>query len=161
MKEKKPEEKDKEKYEENKKSLTESFLGSMPILGDFFKELGKTEVFKERFKEVDEQIKQNLKERKTNKVGFEANVSIRPIINEVKKETSWLSIHEDYFYGKKGNKLTLAVKVPHENVSWRIDGKNLVIKSNNFEKVIELPDYFKEIKKRQYKNGMLLLELTK
>lgn len=157
MKDRKPEEKD----EENKKGITESFLGGIPLLGDFFGELGKTEIFKERFKEVDEQIKENLKKGEKNNVRFETNVSIKPIINEVKKETSLISIHEDYFYGKKGNKLTLAVKVPHEEVSWRIEGKNLFIKADNFEKVINLPDYFKKIEKKQYKKGMLLLELTK
>ncbi len=151
-----------EKKEDKKeKSITESFLGSIPILGDFFKELGKTETFQERFKEVDEKIKENLQKGEKKKWGFEANISVRPIMNEIKKETSELSIHDDYFYGKKGNKLTLAVKVPQEKVSWRVEGKNLRIEADNFEKEIELPGYFKEIKKKQYRKGILVLELTK
>lgn len=147
--------------EDNKeKGITESFLGGIPILGNLVKELGKTEVFKERFRETDEKIKENLRNGHPKKWSFESNISVRPIINEIKKETSELSIHEDYFYGKKGNKLTLAVKVPQETVSWKIDGKQLFIKADNFEKNIELPDYFKEIKKKQYQEGILVLELT-
>lgn len=150
--------KEKDKKE---KGITESFLGGIPFLGGFFKELGKTEVFQERFKEVDEKIKENLKKGEKKRWGFEANISVRPIINEIKKETSEISLHEDYFYGKKGNKLTLAVKVPQEKVGWEIEGKNLFIKGKNFEKKIELPDYFKEIKKKKYWEGILILELTK
>lgn len=149
---------EKDKKEE---SITESFLGDIPILGTLFKELGKTEVFKKRFKEVDEKIQENLKKGEKKKWGFEANVSVRPIMNEIKKETSELSIHEDYFYGKKDNKLTLAVKVPQEEVNWKITGEKIIIASENFEKRIELPDYFKEIKKKQYQEGILVLELTK
>ncbi|MBI2672685.1 hypothetical protein HYX19_00330 [Candidatus Woesearchaeota archaeon] len=147
--------------EEKEKGITESFLGGIPFLGDFFKELSKTEVFKERFREVDEKIKENLKKGGKRKWDFEANVSVRPIINEVKKETSNIHLHKDYFYGEKGNKLTLAVKAPQEKLSWRIEGKNLLIKADNFEKKIELPGYFKDIKKRKYEKGFLFLELTK
>lgn len=150
--------KEKDKKE---KGITESSLGEIPVLGNLFKELSKTEVFKERFKEVDEKIKENLQKGEKKKWSFEANISVRPLIPEVKKETSELSIHEDYFYGKKGHKLTLAVKVPSEEVSWRIASKNLLIKADNFQKEIKLPDYFKEIKKKQYKEGILVLELTK
>ncbi|MEK6938049.1 MAG: hypothetical protein AABX04_03315 [Nanoarchaeota archaeon] len=149
------------KKDEKEEGITESFLGGIPLLGDFFKKLGKTETFKKRFEEVDEQIKENLKKGEKKKWGFEANFSVRPIMNEVRKETSELSVHEDYFYGKKGNKLTLAVKVPQEKVSWKIDGKNLHLEADNFEKEIELPGYFKEVKKKQYREGILVLELAK
>lgn len=147
--------------DKKEESITESFLGEIPILGNLVKELGKTKVFKERFREVDEKIKENLKKGEKKKWGFEANFSVRPIIKEIKKETSEISLHEDYFYGKKGNKLTLVVKVPQEEVNWKIECKNLLIKADNFEKNIELPDYFKEIKKKQYKEGILVLELIK
>ncbi len=151
----------KKKEDQKEKGITEGFLGGIPVLGDFFKELGKTETFQERFKEVDEKIKENLRTGEKKRWGFEANLSVRPIMNEVKKETSELSIHEDYFYGKKSNKLTLAVKVPQENADWKIEGKTLFITAENFEKSIGLPDHYREIKKKQYQKGILVLELTK
>ena len=46
----------KKKKDEEKKGIVESFLGGMPLFGDFLKELGKTETFKERFKEINERI---------------------------------------------------------------------------------------------------------
>lgn len=153
--------KKKEKEVTKEEGIAESFLGEIPFLGDFFKELGKTEVFKERFKEADEKIKENLKKGEKRRWGFQADISIRPIINEVKKETSELSIHEDYFYGKKDKKLTLAVKIPQEKVDCKIEGKNLLITTDNFEKKIVLPDYYRNITKKQYKEGVLVLELTK
>lgn len=149
------------KKKDEEKGIVESFLGGIPVLGDFFKELSKTEVFKGRFKEVNEKIKENLKNGEKKKWGFEANVSVRSIISEVKKETSELSVHDDYFYGKKGNKLILAVKVPKEEVNWETKGKKLLVKADNFEKEIELPDYFKVIRKKRYKKGILVFELTK
>lgn len=150
----------KKKGDKKEKSATESFLGSIPILGDFFEELGKTEVFKERFGEVNEKIKENLKKGEKKRWSFESNISVRPIISEVKKETSYVSLYEDYFYGKKGNKLILAVKVPQEEVNWKIEGKTLVITTENFKKEIELPDNYREINKKKYKKGVLVLELT-
>ncbi len=151
----------KKNEEQKEKGITENFLGGIPFLGSFFKELGKTDLFQERFKEVDEQIKENLRKGEKKKWGFEANFSVRPLMREVKKETSELSIHEDYFYGRKGPTLTLAVKVPQEEADWKITGKNLLITTDNFEKSIGLPDYFKGIKKKQYQKGILVLELTK
>nr|MBA4405212.1 hypothetical protein [Nanoarchaeum sp.] len=151
----------KKKDDENEKGIVESFLGGMPVFGDFFKELAKTETFKERFKEVDEKIEENLRKGYKKKWGFEANISVRPIFNEVKEETSEITISEDYFYGKKGDNLTLAVKVPKEDVDLKIKGKDLLITSDNFEKKIVLPGYFRSIKRKQYKEGILVLELTK
>lgn len=149
------------KGDEEKRGIVESFLSGMPVFGDFFKELTKTEIFKERFKEVDEKIEENLRKGEKKRWGFEANISIRPIINEVKKETSQIVIGNDYFYGKKDNKLTLALKVPKEDVDLIIKGKTLLITSDNFEKKIELPDYYRNIKKEQYQKRILVLELTK
>jgi len=149
------------KDEEKKKGITESFLGEIPILGDLFKELGKTETFKERFKETDEKIKENLEKGEKKKWGFEANLSFRPIIRELKKETPEITIEEDYLYGKKGSKLILAVKVPKKEVGLKIKYKTLLIVSDNFQKEIELPDYYRTIKEKQYQKGILVLELTK
>ncbi len=151
----------KKKDEENKKGITESFLEGIPIFGNLVKELGKTETFKKKFAETDEKIKENLRKGEKKKWSFEANISVRPIINEIKKESTELTIEDDYFYGKKGNKLTLAVKVPKEEVNLEIKYKTLRITSDNFEKNIKLPDYYREIKKKQYKDGVLVLELTK
>ena len=149
------------KGNEEKKGIVESFLSGMPVFGDFFKELGKTETFKEKFKEVDEKIEENLRKGQKKKWGFEANISIRLIINEVKKDTTNIAIGNDYFYGKKDGKLTLAVKVPKEDVDLIIKGKTLLITSHNFKRKIELPDYYRNIKKEQYQKGILVFELTK
>ncbi len=151
----------KKKGKEEKKDLgiVESFLGN--VVGDLFKELGKTETFQKRFREIDEKIKENLKKGEKKKWGFEANISVRPIIDKIREDTSEISLHKDYFYGKKGNKLTLAVKVPKKEVNLEIKYKTLLITSDSFEKKIELPDYYREIKKKQYKEGVLVLELTK
>jgi len=151
----------KKKDDENKNGIVESFLGSMPLLEDFFKEFAETEVFQNKFKEIDERIEENLRKGEKKKWGVEVNFSVRPIIKEVKKDTSKVTIGEDYSYERKGNKLTLAVKVPQEKVILKIEGKNLLITLDKFEKKIELPDYFKDVRKKQYKNGILVLELTK
>lgn len=151
----------KKKDKENKKGLTESFLGGIPILGDFFKKLAKAEIFQKKFKEVDEQIKENLKKAERKKMHFEANFSIQPIINKIKKNASELVISKDYFYAKKENKLVILVKVPKKEVDLNITNKNLLISSENFKKKIKLPDYYKNIEKKKYKKGMLILELTK
>ena len=145
----------------NEKGLTESFLGGIPILGDLVKELGKTETFKKKFAETDEKIKENLRKGEKKKWGFEANISVRPIINEIKKETTDITIEDDYFYGKKERKLTLAVKAPKEEVNLKIKYKTLIITSGGFEKKIELPDYYREVTKKQYREGILVLELTR
>jgi hypothetical protein len=87
------------------------------------------------------------------------NISVRPIIKEVKNDTSKVTIGEDYSHERKGNKLILAVKAPQEKVILKIKGKNLLLISDNFEKKIELPDYFRDVRKKQYKNGILFLEL--
>ena len=101
-----------EKKDEKKKGITESFLGGIPILGDFFKELGKTETFKKKFAETDEKIKENLKKGEKKKWGFEANILVRPIINEVKKESAEIRVEEDYFYRKKRKKINFSRESP-------------------------------------------------
>lgn len=151
----------KKKEDQKEGSITESFLGGIPLLGDLVKELGKTETFKKKFTETDEKIKENLQKGEQRKWGFEANFSVRPIIREIKKETSELSVQEDYFYGRTGHKLTLALKVPQEEVNVEIKYKTLLVTSEGFEKKIELPDYYRNIERKKYQQGILVLELTK
>lgn len=153
--------KEKKKKEIKEKGITESFLGGIPIMGGFFKELAKTEVFKKRFKEVDEKIEENLRKGEKRKWGFEANISVRPILNEVKKDTTKMAVGEDYFYGEKEGALTMAIKVPNKDVDVNIKGKTLLITSKNFKKKIELPYYYKYFEKKSYKNNILVLELSK
>lgn len=157
-----------EKDENDKPGITEAFLGSIPIFGGFFKQLGKTEKFQERFKETDEQIKENLRTGERKKVTVDAHFSIRPLVNEVRREikvekekTPDIEIGEDYVYGWKGETLTVAAKVPKKDVDIRLRGKTLIIASGKSERKLELPDYFRHIKKKQYKKGMWVLELTK
>lgn len=146
---------------EKEPRIVESFLGGLPVFGDFFKELAKTETFEKRFKEVDEKIEENLKKGERKRWGFEANLSIRPIFDRKREESSEISLHEDHIYGKKGNQLLLAVKSSDEDADLVLKGKNLLITSGNFTKKIELPDYYREVKKKQYREGVLVLELTK
>jgi len=151
-----------EKKDEEKKGIVEGFLGGIPVLGNLVKELGKTETFKKKFAETDEKIKENLKKGEKKRWGFEANISVRPIINEVRKESTEITIEEDYFYGKKGRKLTLAVKVPKKEVGLKINGENLLIDTGSpFPKKIKLPDYYRNIHRKKYQKGILVLELTK
>lgn len=151
--------------EEEDKHHVETFLGGMPLLGGFFNELGKTDVFKERFKEVNKKIEENLKKGGEKNWVVESRLSVRPMQptrgGETKEGTTNVGIGEDYLYEKKQNKLTLLIKVPKEEVNLSIQGKDLLITSDNFEKRIELPDYFKWFQKKQYKDGALMVELTK
>ena len=55
----------------------------------------------------------------------------------------------------------LAAKVPNEDVDVSLTGRNVILKGDNFQKKIALPEYYKSIEKRQYKNGILTLGLTK
>lgn len=142
------------------KSIVESFFGKMPIIGDFVNELAKTETFQKRFKKVDEKIKENLRKREKRKLSVEADISIKPIIED-KEDVSEIAIEEDYIYGRKGDKLNLIVAVPKEDAKLEIKSKKLIITSDDFEKNINLPSYFKSVKKKDYRRGVLILELTK
>lgn len=150
------------KDEENKRGITESFLGGIPILGNLVKELGRTETFRKKLAETDERIKENLRTGEKKKWSLEFNISARPIFKEIKKEIPELVIEKDYFYGKKGRKLTLAVKVPKKEVGLKIERKNLLIDTGGpFPKKIELPDYYRNINRKKYQKGILVLELIK
>lgn len=149
------------KKEKDDKRFVERFLGNMPILGNFLKELAKTETFKHKIEETNKQIEDNLKKGHKKEWNIETDVSIRPIIKEVKKDVSKIVLKKNYFYGKKGNKLILGVKVPKKDVDLSIEGKHLLISSGNFKKKISLPEHFKSIKKKQFKKGVLTLELSK
>ncbi len=163
----------KKEKDEEKKGIAESFLEGIPFLGNLVKELGKTEVFQERFKEINEKIEENLRKGEKRYVSVEGNISIRPlalrpisrrsIIDEIKNEIpeAELEVGKDYAYGKKADKLIFTAKVPDENVDTSVKGRTLYVKGTDFQKKFRLPDFYKEVTKRQYKNGILTLELTK
>lgn len=164
--------KKKDKKDEQEKGVVESFLEGIPGFGKFFSELGKSEVFKKRFKDVNEQIEENLRKGERRYVSVEGNISVRPLsirpsmrplVGAIKKETpeAELEIKKDYAYGKKENKLILAVKVPKGGVDANLTGRHVLIKGDNFQKKIELPGYYKNIENKRYKKGVLTLELTK
>lgn len=155
---------------EDKKEYAEDFLGELPIFGNFFKELAKTEPFKEKFREANEKIEENLRKGEKGRWNIETNLSIRPLsmrpssptrplVKEEEKITNSIFFGKDYLYSQKDGKLILAVKVPKEGVNLDLKGKTLVITSKDFKKEIKLPDYFKSIEKKDYKNGVLVLEL--
>ncbi len=162
----KEEEKIKETREdEEEPKIVESFLKSIPLFGDFFKELGKTEVFKKRFEEVNKQIQENLQKGERKEWGFQAHISTRPIIKEpvrkLKEEESEVFYDKDYQYMKKRNMLALIVKVPGENVQITLEDKKLILKDKDWEKIINLPDQYRTIREKQYKKNTLALKLTK
>lgn len=158
----------KKNTKEEKSGIAESFVENIPFVGGFFRELAKTEAFKERFKEVNKKIGENLEKGHKKEWNMETRISVRPLreglatplMREVQKETSEIEIGKDYFYGKKGDKLILAVKAP-KDANLKILGKDLIIESGKSKRKIALPDYFKDIKKNKYENKVWLLELTK
>lgn len=156
---------DETKEDEEKPKIVESFLRSIPFFGDFFKELGKTEVFKKRFEETNKQILENLQKGEKKGWRFESHISTRPIIREPlvkkKEEEANFFYGEDYWYAKKRNILALAVKVPEEKVQIKLENDKLILKDKEWEKIINLPDKYKTITKKQYKKNILALKLTK
>ena len=143
------------------KGFAKSFLEGLPLLGDLVKELSKTETFKKKFEDVDKQIEENLRKGEKKRWGFEANVSVRPIIEDAKREGGELFIGNDYLCGMKGDKLILAVKTPLEEVKLELKGKTLKLRAKDWKKLIDLPDKFSRITDIKYKNGVLMLELVK
>ncbi len=155
---------DKTKEDEEEPKIVESFLKSIPLFGDFFKELGKTEVFKKRFEEANKQIQENLQKGEKKGWDFQAHISTRPIIREPlvkKKEEAEIFIDKDYMHEKKGNTLALAVKVPGKNVQIKLEDNKLILKDKDWEKIINLPDKYRTITKKQCKKNILALKLTK
>lgn len=164
------------KEDEEEPKIVESFLGSMPLFDDFFKELGKTDVFKKRFEETNKQIQENLRKGERRGWSFDSHISRRPIIGahmstrsiirgplvkERKKDESEVFYGKDYWYMKKGNMLALAVKVPGKNVQIKLEDNKLILKDKSWEKIINLPDKYRTITKKQYKKNILALKLTK
>jgi len=158
--------KNKKEDNEEEPKIVESFLKSIPLFGDFFKELGKTEVFKERFKETNKQIQENLQRGEKKGWDFQAHISTRPLIKgplvKAKREDETEVFYgKNYQYMKKDNILALAVKVPGEKVQIELECNKLILKDKNWEKIIDLPDMYRTIKEKQYKKNILALKLTK
>ena len=178
-KKKKANKADEENIDENtskesneKKGVVESFLEGIPAFGNFFKRLGKSEVFQQKFMEANEKIEENLRRGDTRYVSAEGNISVRPLsirpsgralLGALEKQApkSELKVEKDYAYGKKENKLILAVKAPKESVDANLTGRHVIIKGGNFSKKIELPEHYRKIEKKRYKKGILMLELEK
>ena len=135
------------KEKDGEKGFAKSFLEGIPLLGGLAKELSKTEVFKKKFEEVDKQIEENLRGGEKKKWGFEANISVRPIIEEAKKESQEVFIGEDYLTRVKGDKLVLAAKVPQEEVKIQLKGKTVKLQAKDWKKMIDLSDKFSKVTK--------------
>ena len=158
--------KNKKEDNEEEPKIVESFLKSIPLFGDFFKELGKTEVFKKRFEETNKKIQENLQRGEKKGWDFQAHISTRPLIRgplvKAKKEDETEVFYgKDYQYMKKDNILALIVKVPGEKVQIKLEYNKLILKDKNWEKIIDLPDKYRTIKEKQYKKNILALKLTK
>jgi len=165
-KKKKEAEEFEEENNEEEPKIVESFLKGIPLFGDFFKELGKTEVFKKRFGEVNQQIQENLQKGEKKGWDVQAHISTRPIIREPlvkekKEEEAKVFYGKDYQYVKKRNMLALIVKVPREKVQIKLEGNKLILKDKNWEKIINLPDKYRNIKEKKYKKNILALKLIK
>ena len=144
-----------------KEKKGKSFFGGVPFFGRFVKGLSKTEPFKKRFEEVDKQIEENLRKGEKRQLTFEADISVRPIIEEAKKEGAEKFIGDDCIFRKKGDKLLLAVKVPQKEVQIELKGKTVKLQAKKWKKIIELPDKFSKITNIRHKDSVLMLELTK
>ena len=157
--------KNEEEEDEEEPKIVESFLKSIPFFGGFFKELGKTEVFKKRFEEANKQIQENLQKGDKRRWDFQAHISTRPIIKEgikkLKEDESEIFYGKDYWYMKKENILALAVKVLGKKVQIKLEDNKLILKDKDWEKIINLPDKYRTIRKKQYKKNTLALKLTK
>jgi len=153
------------KEDDEEPKIVESFLKSIPLFGDFFKELGKTEVFKKRFEEANKQIQENLQKGEKKAWGFQAHISTRPIIRgEVKKlkeDRTEIFYGKDYWYAEKENMLVLVVKVPGKNVQIKLENSRLILKDKDWEKIVNLPDKYRTIREKKYKKNNLALKLTK
>src|SRR3989338_7449012 len=149
------------KGKDGEKGFAKSFLEGMPLLGGLVKELSKTAPFKKRLEEVDERIEENLRKGQKKAWSFEANISVRPIIEEAKKEGGEVFIGQDYLTDMRGDKLVLAAKAPQEEVQIELKGKTVKLQAKDWKKIIDLPDKFSKVTNIRYKNGVLMLELAK
>src|SRR3989338_2520570 len=149
------------KEKDRGKGFAKSFLEGIPLLGGLVKELSKTDLFKKKLEEVDERIEENLRKGHKKNWGFEANISVRPIIEEAKKEGGKMFIGEDYLTGMRDDKLILAAKAPQEEVQIELRGKTVKLQAKDWKKIIDLPDKFSKVTNIRYKNGVLMLELAK
>ncbi len=146
---------------DGEKGFATRFLEGVPLLSGLVKELSKTGTFKKRLEEADEQVEENLRRGDKKILSFETDISVRPIIEETKKEGGEVFIGNEYLTGRMGNKLLLAVKVPQEEIQMELKDKTLRLQAKKWKKVVHLPARFSKVVNIKYEKGILMVELAK
>lgn len=147
-------------------ALIEDIGDVIKPLSGLIKEATKTEVFKKRLKEVDEEIKEKLKgiSLKKNDLKVEVGHAIRTIFPESKKKTekevapkkSKRKHLVDVFDEKdKVRVVTELRNVKVKDIKTELKDKTLTITAKTKKRTIKLPCAVKKQIKKQYKNGIL------
>lgn len=165
----------KKKKEEPKiaDAVLEGISGIIPGLSKIFKEAVKTEPIKTRLKEVNKEIQDKLRGRQLKKsdIKVESGWKISPIISE-KKPTVVEKIKPvkpvekkaltDVFDEKDKIIVITQLGIPSKDIRLKAEGRVLKIYGKN--KVVEnirLPSPVNYVIKKNYKNGILTVELKK
>lgn len=165
----------KKKKEEPKiaEAVLQGIGGIIPGLSKIFKEAVKTEPIKTRLKEVNKEIQDKLKGRQLREsdIKVEGGWKISPIISE-KKPTVVEEIKPvkpvekkaltDIFDEKDKIIVITQLGIPSKDIRLKAEGRVLKIYGKN--KVVEsirLPSPVNYVIKKNYKNGILTVELKK
>jgi len=138
----------------------------IPPLSGLIKEATKTEVFKKRLKEIDEEVKRRLKGRplKKSDLKLESGYSIRTILPEKKtKPTKKIEPKEikkkhliDVFDEKDKVRIVTELRnVKSKDIKTKIKDKIVTITAKTKKRTIKLPCTVKKQIKKRYKNGIL------
>ncbi|MDP2906910.1 MAG: Hsp20/alpha crystallin family protein [Nanoarchaeota archaeon] len=165
----------KKKKEEPKiaEAVLEGIGGIIPGLSKMFKEAVKTEPIKTRLKEVNKEIQDKLKGRPLRKsdIKVEGGWKVSPIISE-KKPTVVEEIKPvkpvekkvltDVFDEKDKIIVITQLGIPSKDIRLKAEGKVLKIyEKNKVVESIRLPSPVEYVIKKNYKNGILTVELKK
>lgn len=167
----------KKKKEEPKiaEAVLEGIGGIIPGLSKMFKEAVKTEPIKKRLKEVNKEIQDKLKGRPLRKedIKVEGGWKVSPIISEKKptvvEETKKIKPCKpvkkaltDVFDEKDKIIVITQLGIPSKDLKLKAEGQVLKIyKKNKVVESIRLPSPVNYVIKKNYKNGILTVELKK
>lgn len=167
----------KKKKEEPKiaEAVLEGIGGIIPGLSKIFKEAVKTEPIKTRMEEVNKEIQAKLKGRPLRKsdIKVEGGWKVSPIISEKKptvvEETKKIKPGKpvkkaltDVFDEKDKIIVITQLEIPSKDLRLKAEGQ--VLKIYEKSKVVEsirLPSPVEYVIKKNYKNGILTVELKK
>lgn len=175
------------KKEEKKEEegVAEGILKSVgkiiPGLSGLFESISKSQVFKERLKEVDKEVEAKLKGQPLKKVKPVVEVGYRigtirgetikgkfktpeekPAVKKIKPEEAKKEELVDIFEEK--NRLRIVVELlgaKEKEIKVSAKGKKLTIKAGKYKKEVKLPCNVKAKVKKSYKNNILEIKLEK